>query len=98
MERMIRNSTLITAWDEELLVGLSRSLSDFSYATYLADLAVRLWRQRQNIGNESIRRTPACIRAGDHRSAGDACGRTILRGIGFTRHPQPWRLLGDLKA
>ena len=42
MREMIRNANLvITAWDDDLLVGISRSMTDFSYATYLADLAVR---------------------------------------------------------
>jgi predicted N-acetyltransferase YhbS len=51
MEQMLRNANLvITAWDQELLVGISRSLSDFSFVTYLADLAVRESHQRQGIG------------------------------------------------
>jgi hypothetical protein len=33
-------SILITAWSGELLVGVSRALSDFSYCCYLSDLAV----------------------------------------------------------
>ncbi|MEO8461415.1 MAG: hypothetical protein ABI451_12865, partial [Dokdonella sp.] len=38
---MLANANLIvTAWDSESLVGISRALSDFSYATYLSDLAV----------------------------------------------------------
>src|SRR2546425_712541 len=58
MEQMLRNANLvITAWDEDLLVGISRSLTDFSYATYLADLAVRQSHQRQGIGKELMRRT-----------------------------------------
>src|SRR4029077_17930757 len=43
MRKMIGNANLvITAWDGDLLVGISRSLTDFSYVTYLSDLAVRL--------------------------------------------------------
>jgi ribosomal protein S18 acetylase RimI-like enzyme len=58
METMLRNANLvITAWDGELLVGISRSISDFSYATYLSDLAVHASYQRQGIGKELIRRT-----------------------------------------
>jgi predicted N-acetyltransferase YhbS len=48
---------VITAWDGELLVGISRSLTDFSYITYLADLAVRVSHQKQGIGKELMRRT-----------------------------------------
>src|SRR6266852_2076931 len=58
MRLMIANANLvITAWDGELLVGISRSLTDFAYVTYLSDLAVRLSHQRQGIGKELIRRT-----------------------------------------
>ena len=58
MKLMLQNANLVvTAWDGELLVGIARSVSDFSYATYLSDLAVRLCHQRQGIGRELIRRT-----------------------------------------
>src|SRR5262245_27792319 len=58
MSLMLANANLIvTAWDGELLVGIARSMSDFSYATYLSDLAVRVSHQRQGIGRELIRRT-----------------------------------------
>src|SRR5438094_7994977 len=41
MAAMIRNANLvITAWDNNLLVGIARSLTDFCYVTYLSDLAV----------------------------------------------------------
>ena len=58
MRLMLANANLVvTAWDGELLVGIARSVSDFSYATYLSDLAVRLSHQKQGIGRELIRRT-----------------------------------------
>ncbi len=42
MAEMVRNANLvITAWEGDLLVGISRSVTDFAYATYLSDLAVR---------------------------------------------------------
>ena len=57
---MLRHANLVvTAWDGDLLVGIARSLSDFSYATYLSDLAVRVSHQRKGIGRELIRRTQA---------------------------------------
>ena len=60
MKLMLANANLVvTAWDGELLVGIARSLSDFSYATYLSDLAVRVSHQQQGIGRELIRRTQA---------------------------------------
>jgi len=40
---MLRNANLvITAWDGDVLVSISRSVTDFAYCTYLSDLAVRL--------------------------------------------------------
>ena len=33
-------NVLITAWDNEKLVGVSRALTDFSFCCYLSDLAV----------------------------------------------------------
>src|SRR5690349_10586522 len=58
MAAMLRNANLVvTAWDANLLVGIARSLTDFSYATYLSDLAVRATHQRSGIGKELIRRT-----------------------------------------
>ena len=55
---MLQHAQLVvTAWDGEQLVGISRTLTDFSYVGYLADLAVRVSHQRLGIGVELIRRT-----------------------------------------
>ena len=96
MRLMLANANLVvTAWDGDLLVGIARSLSDFSYATYLADLAVRVSHQKQGIGRELIRRT---------RELGGAATTILLSApkavdyypkIGFTRHPQAWTLATD---
>ncbi len=48
---------LCTAWDGDVLVGVSRSVTDFSYCCYLSDLAVDVAYQRQGIGRELIRLT-----------------------------------------
>src|SRR5262245_50938735 len=40
-----------------LLVGVSRAITDFSYCTYLSDLAVDVAYQRHGIGRELIHRT-----------------------------------------
>src|ERR1700733_6722859 len=48
---------LVTARVGGLLVGISRAISDFSYCTYLADLAVDVAFQGRGIGRELIRRT-----------------------------------------
>jgi GNAT superfamily N-acetyltransferase len=60
MAAMLANANLvISAWDGELLIGISRSLTDFAFCTYLSDLAVRLSHQRLGIGKELMRRTQA---------------------------------------
>lgn len=48
---------IITARDNGTLVGVSRSLTDFRYCTYLSDLAVDEAYQKQGIGKELIRHT-----------------------------------------
>ena len=94
MAAMLRNANLVvTAWDANLLVGIARSLTDFSYATYLSDLAVRASHQRSGIGKELIRRT---------QQAGGLHTRLILLAapaavdyyphVGFTRHSSAWTL------
>jgi GNAT superfamily N-acetyltransferase len=48
---------LITAWSGDLLVGVSRALSDFSFCCYLSDLAVDEKFQHQGIGKRLINET-----------------------------------------
>lgn len=58
VQRMLDHANLtITAWDGEKLVGVARSLTDFSFCCYLSDLAVDESYQRSGIGKELIRRT-----------------------------------------
>lgn len=53
--KMYSNSNLIvTAWDKNKLVGISRSLTDFCYCCYLSDLAVRKEYQKYGIGKKLI--------------------------------------------
>lgn len=55
---MLRHAgVLMTARVEGRLVGISRAITDFSYCTYLSDLAVDRVFQRRGIGRELIRRT-----------------------------------------
>lgn len=67
VQRMLNHANLIvTAWDGEALVGVSRALTDFSYCCYLSDLAVDVAYQRAGIGKELIWRTraaagPECV-------------------------------------
>lgn len=48
---------LITAWDNDKLVGVSRAISDFSFCCYLSDLAVDEKYQKQGIGKKLIDET-----------------------------------------
>ena len=48
---------LVTAWDGDLLVGVSRALSDFSFCCYLSDLAVDVKYQKKGIGKKLIDET-----------------------------------------
>ena len=65
---------VLTARIEGALVGVSRALTDFSYCTYLSDLAVHDSYQRQGIGRELIRRT--------HEIAGGQTALVLLAAPG----------------
>lgn len=97
MANMLRHANLVVpAWDEELLVGIARTLTDFSYVGYLADLAVRESHQRQGIGVELIRKTRE--RLGPRStlvllSAPRAVG--YYPKIGFSKHDSAWTLRAD---
>ncbi len=65
IETMYRNSNLVvTAWHEAVLVGIARSLTDFSYCCYLSDLAVRSDYQKRGIGKQLIELTRERIGSG----------------------------------
>lgn len=93
MGSMLRNANLVvTAWEGSLLVGIARSMSDFAFATYLSDLAVRASHQRKGIGRELVRRTlelgaPARITLLAAPAAKDYYAR-----LGFTFEPRAWTL------
>lgn len=82
---------IITARAGGLLVGVSRALTDYSYCTYLSDLAVDQNFQRQGIGRELIQRT--------HEAAGWNTTLILLAApkaqsyypyVGMTRHESCW--------
>ena len=94
MAAMLANANLVvTAWDGDLLVGISRALTDFAFATYLTDLAVRATHQRQGIGKELMRIT--------QRESGPKTTVILLAApkavdyyphAGFTQHGSAWIL------
>ncbi|HEV8725417.1 MAG TPA: GNAT family N-acetyltransferase [Candidatus Binatia bacterium] len=94
MSDMLSHANLVvTAWDGALLIGIARTLADFSYVGYLADLAVRASHQRQGIGIELIERT--------RQKMGPRSMLVLLAApkaveyypnIGFTKHESAWTL------
>lgn len=84
---------VISAWDGDLLVGISRCVTDFAWYTYLSDLAVRQSHQRLGIGRELMRQT---------QTAGGPQTTVLLLAapkaaeyyphVGFTATPNAWLL------
>lgn len=71
IEKMLAHGNiLVTAWHNDLLVGISRALSDFSFCCYLSDLAVDQGYQHQGIGKNLIKLT--------HKTAGESDTTLIL--------------------
>ena len=93
MAAMLRHANLVvTAWDGELLAGISRALTDSVYVTYLSDLAVRVSHQRLGIGRELIRRTQAAAPQAKIVLLAAPAAEDYYPRVGFTHHPQAWTL------
>ena len=94
MADMLRHANLVvTAWDGETLVGVARTLTDFSYVGYLSDLAVHRDYQRRGIGATLVRKT--------REKMGPRSMLVLLAApkavnyypkLGFTRHESAWVL------
>lgn len=94
---MIVNADIMaTAWDDDKLIGVSRSLTDWHYACYLADLAVDTAYQREGIGKKLIDLT--------QRQLQPLCKIILLAApaanayypqIGFEHNPRAWLLEPD---
>jgi predicted N-acetyltransferase YhbS len=96
MAAMVKNANLvITAWDENLLVGISRALTDFSFATYLSDLAVRKSHQQQGIGKELMRRTQAAGKPARTILLAAPAATEYYSHVGFAHNPQAYTLGPD---
>lgn len=93
---MLENAdVIVTARSGGQLVGVSRALTDFSFCTYLSDLAVDVAFQKQGVGKELIRRT--------HEAAGLQTTLILLAApkaqtyyphIGMERHDSCWTVPG----
>ncbi|HVJ69750.1 MAG TPA: GNAT family N-acetyltransferase [Caulifigura sp.] len=98
MDQMLREAQVIaTARAGDRLVGISRALSDFCYATYLADLAVDREFQGHGIGRRLIEET--------RRAAGPQTmiiliaapgARTYYPHIGMEQHDSCWVIPRDI--
>ncbi|HSH64446.1 MAG TPA: GNAT family N-acetyltransferase [Bacteroidia bacterium] len=65
VQAMLDHSNLIiTAWDDDKLVGIARSVTDYNYCCYLSDLAVKKENQQIGIGRTLIELTQNAI--GEH--------------------------------
>jgi ribosomal protein S18 acetylase RimI-like enzyme len=94
---MINNSNLIiSAWDEENLIGISRCVTDFHYCCYLSDLAVDQKYQSQGIGKE--------LQVQTQKQLGPKCKLILISApsannyyqqIGFTNNERCWVLNRD---
>ena len=93
MAAMLKYANLvITAWDGELLVGIARSITDFAYATYLSDLAVRVSHQHHGLGKELMRLTQAAAPQATVILLSAPKAVDYYPHVGFTRHPSAWVL------
>jgi GNAT superfamily N-acetyltransferase len=99
MRRMLEHAdVIVTARLDGRLVGIARAITDFSYCTYLSDLAVDAAYQRRGIGRELIQRTREA--AGPHTllvllAAPKA--REYYPHIGMTGHDSCWMIPGERK-
>jgi GNAT superfamily N-acetyltransferase len=92
--QMLTNADLIaTAWDGDLLVGVARSITDFSFCCYLSDLAVDEAYQKRGIGKRLIELTRSRLHP--------KCKLILLSApkaqsyyphIGFSKHSSAWIL------
>lgn len=92
LETMLKQTdVLVTAWHNDTLVGLARSVTDFAYCCYLSDLAVSEQWQKQGIGQQLIFETKTALEP--------TCKIILLAApqavdyyphIGFQQHPSAW--------
>ncbi|MBZ2188821.1 GNAT family N-acetyltransferase [Alcanivorax sp. JB21] len=98
MQGMLANSNLVvSAWDGALLIGIARSVTDFHYACYLSDLAVRASYQNAGIGKRLQSLTqeqlgPRCKLILIAAPAADA----YYAGIGYAKNDRCWVLERDI--
>jgi len=99
MEGVIKNSNLIvTAWDDNELIGIARSVTDFHYACYLSDLAVDQKYQANGIGKKLLSLTQEQLNKACKLilvAAPDA--NSYYEHLGFENNPRCWILNREQK-
>ncbi len=93
-EGMLKHANLtVSAWDGDQLIGIARTLTDFTYVAYLSDLAVDAAYQKGGIGRRLMEETRSCL--------GGDCMIVLLAApnandyypkIGFEHNPRAWVL------
>jgi len=92
---LVHADIIATARVDEQLVGVSRAISDFSYCTYVSDLAVDQAKQGRGIGRELIRRTHEAAGLHTHLILLAAPrSRTYYPHIGMKQHDSCWVIPG----
>lgn len=90
---MVRNANLVVVCrvDGEL-VGIARSISDFSYVTYLSDIAVSREYQRAGIGRALIDATRQEAPQAKLVLLSAPAATEYYPHLGFSQHPSAWVL------
>jgi GNAT superfamily N-acetyltransferase len=84
------NLVLSARDDDGTLLGIVRAVSDFSYVTYLSDIAVIRDRQRSGIGRALIDATAAEAPQAKIVLLSAPAAVDYYPHIGFTRHDSAW--------
>ncbi len=94
---MLKNASLIiTARIKGKLVGVARSITDWTYCTYLSDLAVDQAMQKKGIGKELIRQTKLAAPTALLILLSAPAAVKYYPHIGMTQHPSA-HILDDIK-
>jgi predicted N-acetyltransferase YhbS len=90
---MVQNANLIlTCRIDGALVGIARSISDFSYVTYLSDIAVSRAHQRSGIGRALIDATQKEAPQAKIVLLSAPAATDYYPHIGFIQHNSAWVL------
>ncbi|QXJ22625.1 GNAT family N-acetyltransferase [Actinomadura graeca] len=93
MAAMLANADIVmAAYADGELVGIARSISDFSYATYLSDIAVARSYQRSGVGRALISATRQEAPSAKLILLSAPAAVDYYPHIGFRPHHSAWTL------